>query len=256
MKTRLKEAANLLRRARHAIALTGAGISVPSGIPDFRSPGSGLWEQYDPFEVASIEAFRAHPERFYDWIRPLLAGFATARPNPAHLALSRLQQLGFLREVITQNIDGLHEKAGTREVLAVHGQADTVSCIVCGHRVSGADTRHAIESGAVPACALCHGVYKPDVVLFGEPLPPETTERAWRAAEMADVIVVAGSSLEVFPVNELPALVLQNQGSLVLINQGPTPFDRLASVRISGDVVEVLPAIADLLGTVPEGLSD
>ena len=250
MKTRLKEAANLLCRARHAIALTGAGISVPSGIPDFRSPGSGLWERYDPFEIASIDAFRADPERFYDWIRPLLAGFATAKPNPAHLALSRLQQLGRLREVITQNIDGLHEKAGTRDVLAVHGQAKTASCIVCGHQADGEDTLPTIERGGVPACVRCHGVYKPDVVLFGEPLPPQVTERAWRAAESADVMIIAGSSLEVFPVNELPALVLQNGGILILINQGPTGFDRSAAVRISADVAEVLPAIVDLMGAV------
>lgn len=243
----LKRAANLIRHARYAIALTGAGISVPSGIPDFRSPHSGLWEHYDPMEVASLASFRRHPERFYDWIRPLLETTRNARPNPAHEALARLQAAGYLHEIITQNIDGLHEAAGSHDVLPVHGHTRTGTCQQCRRSVEGDLLWRAVEAGEVPRCPTCGGVLKPDVILFGEILPMDIFERARQAAERADLVLVAGSSLEVAPAADLPLITLNRGGSLLIVNLGPTALDWYATLKIEGDVADVLPRIADLV---------
>ncbi len=242
----VEEAARLFREARYAVALTGAGISVPSGIPDFRSPGSGLWEKYDPLEVASLGSFLAYPERFYDWIRPLLSVTRAARPNPAHIALAHLQELGYLREIITQNIDGLHEEAGSRDVLAVHGHTRTATCVHCGQRTPADPLWEIVERGEVPRCT-CGGVLKPDVVLFGELLPHDVMERAQQAAARADLMLVAGSSLEVVPAADLPNLTLAAGGRLIIVNKGPTQLDHRATLKIEGDVAEVLPALVEAL---------
>ncbi len=238
-------AADILRASKYSVALTGAGISVPSGIPDFRSPGSGLWEKYDPMEVASIASFHEHPERFYDWLRPLLESTGAALPNPAHRALSELQDLSLLREIVTQNIDGLHEAAGARDVLPVHGHTRTASCVNCGASYPGSLLLPVVQRGAVPKCERsgCGGVLKPDVVLFGEVLPLEVLHGAHDAAGRAEVMIVVGSSLEVFPVNELPLRCLQNGGRLLVFNKGPTLVDDQATVKIEADVAEILPAI-------------
>lgn len=244
----VQEAARLIREARYAVALTGAGISVPSGIPDFRSPGSGLWEKYDPMEVASLGSFLAHPERFYDWIRPLLSVTRAARPNPAHVALTHLQEMGYLNEIITQNIDGLHEAAGSRDVLPVHGHARTATCVQCGQKTPAEPLWEVVERGEIPTCRLCGGVLKPDVVLFGELLPYDIMERAQQAAARADLMLVAGSSLEVVPAADLPLLTLAGGGRLLIVNKGPTQLDHRATLKIEGDVAEVLPAIVEELG--------
>ncbi|HEY65260.1 MAG TPA: NAD-dependent deacylase [Caldilineae bacterium] len=243
----IRRAAALLREARYVVALTGAGISVPSGIPDFRSPGSGLWERYDPFEVASLDAFLANPHRFYDWIRPLAEKARHAQPNPAHEALARLQAMGRLHEIITQNIDGLHEAAGSREVLHVHGHTRTATCTRCHTRMEAEPLWDVVLAGEVPRCHRCEGVVKPDVVLFGELLPLDVFEKARHAAERADLMLVVGSSLEVFPVAELPRLTLAQGGRLIIVNKGPTALDAHASLKIEEDVVEVLPAIVSEL---------
>ncbi len=247
----MKRAANLIRHARYAIALTGAGISVPSGIPDFRSPQSGLWERDDPMEVASLASFRRHPERFYDWIRPLLETTRNARPNPAHMALARLQAAGYLHEIITQNIDGLHEAAGSHDVLPVHGHTGSGTCLQCGRQVEGDVLWQAVEAGDVPRCTACGGLLKPDVILFGELLPMDVFERARQAAERADLVLVAGSSLEVAPAADLPLLTLNRGGSLLIVNLGPTALDWYATQKIEGDVAEVLPRLADLVLASP-----
>src|SRR5574338_9721 len=171
----LQKAAGLLRRAKHAVAFTGAGISTHSGIPDFRSAGSGLWERFDPMEVASLDVFRTRPERFYDWLRPLLQNIWSAQPNPAHQALARLEEVGILKALITQNIDDLHQRAGSRQIYEVHGSLRTMTCPRCQQvypsrhfqpMLAGAD-----GSGGLPRCPNCAVVMKPDITLFGEMLP-------------------------------------------------------------------------------------
>lgn len=241
----IARAAVLLREARHAIALTGAGHSTPSGIPDFRSPKTGLWEHVDPMEVASIHSFRRHPEAFYDWIRPLAERLLSAEPNRGHLALAELEAGGRLQAVITQNIDGLHQKAGSREVLELHGHLREVTCTRCYHVMP---TEEILDdfliSGRVPRCPVCGGVIKPNVVLFGEQLPIEAVNAAMEHVRQADLILVAGSSLEVMPASQLPFRVYEQGGRVIVVNLAPTHIDDRADVVIHGDVAEVLPRIA------------
>lgn len=242
----IQKAADLLRSSKHAVALTGAGHSTPSGIPDFRSPESGLWEQYDPMQVASIQAFRANPGAFYEWMRPLALQMAAAKPNPAHIALARLESLGILKAVITQNIDGLHTAAGSRRVLELHGHMRTASCLQCGRTVQAQSLiREYLQTGLVPACS-CGGVLKPDVVLFGEMLPLAVLMEAEAEARACDLMLVAGSSLEVAPAANLPFAALGSGAKLLLVNLQPTPADPYADVVIHDDVAVALPQIADI----------
>src|SRR5688572_638487 len=179
----IAQAAALLRRARSAVALTGAGLSTPSGIPDFRSPQSGLWAQADPLEVASLLTFRYNPERFFAWVRPLAALVRSAQPNAAHLALARMEAAGWLKSVLTQNIDGLHRRAGSRSVLELHGGLSTATCVRCYRRWPGGPVLDVfIDTGALPACADCGGLLKPDVTLMGEELATGVLKAARWAA--------------------------------------------------------------------------
>lgn len=243
-----EQLADLIRESTSTVALTGAGISVPSGIPDFRTPGEGVWSDVDPFEVASIDAFRRDPRRFWEFYRPRFAMLGDKRPNAAHNALSRLEERGMLDAVITQNIDRLHRAAGTRELIEVHGSIATSSCVTCG-RSYGLDEVDALfDTRGVAVCDVCPGLVKPDVVLFGEMLPVEAIERARALAAAADLMICVGSSLEVFPAAGLPELTLAHGGSVVLVTIGPTPYDREAAVKLGGDVAEELPAVLDALG--------
>lgn len=242
---RIARAARLLRRARYAIALTGAGISTPSGIPDFRSPGTGLWEDTDPMEVATLYAFRRCPAAFYAWMRPLARTLFSATPNPGHLALARLEAAGYLEAVITQNIDNLHQAAGSTEVLEVHGHLRSATCIEC-YRAQATDDllQGFLRSGEIPRCPACGGVLKPNVVLFGEQLPIDVINAAMSHVTSADLMLVAGSSLEVAPVSQLPLRVHRQGGRLIVVNLRPTNVDGAADVVIHGDVATVLPRIA------------
>lgn len=248
----IQQAAEILAASRHAIALTGAGHSTPSGIPDFRSPESGLWERYDPMVVASIYGFRMNPQAFYDWIRPLAKQMMEAQPNAAHVAMAELEQAGVIKTVCTQNIDELHYKAGSKHVLELHGSVRQATCIRCGHNVSTTDLWPAfVASGQVPRCPLCQaGILKPDVVLFGELLPMDVLLEAQREAERCDVMLVAGSSLEVYPAAELPTRAVQHGAKLILVNYQPTEMDPYAAVVIHADVAVVLPQIANKVKTL------
>ncbi|MGD9029239.1 MAG: NAD-dependent deacylase [Anaerolineae bacterium] len=241
----IQQVARLLRISHYPVALTGAGMSTPSGIPDFRSPESGLWEKVDPMQVASIYAFRRHPEAFYDWMRPLAQLVLQARANPGHLALAELEALGYLRAIITQNIDNLHQQAGSTEVLEIHGHVREATCIDCYHVQSTEDlSRDFLMSEAIPRCLRCGGVMKPNAVLFGEQLPVDVYNAAIRHLDAADLLLIAGSSLEVVPVCRLPSRVYRQGGRLIVINLTPTMVDDVADVVIRGDVAEVLPRVA------------
>jgi NAD-dependent deacetylase len=240
--------AELIADSRQAVALTGAGISVPSGIPDFRSPGTGLWENVDPMEVAHIDVFHRDPGRFWHFYGDRFNRLADKLPNRAHRALAQLEQAGLLRAVVTQNIDRLHHKAGTRELIEVHGTIDHSSCLDCARRYPLEEVSRRIESDAerVPRCD-CGRALKPDVVLFGEYLPHDALQRAEHLAGEADLILCVGSSLEVYPVAELPAMTLAAGGQVAIVTQGPTPFDHRAAVRCSGDVADELGSVLELL---------
>ncbi len=240
----LDRAADILCRAQYAIALTGAGVSTPSGIPDFRSPGSGLWEYANPMEVATIYAFRQNPQRFFDWIRPLAALTCEAEPNAAHHALAQLQRRGILHLIITQNIDGLHQRAGATQVAEVHGHTREATCMNC-YQVVPADRYLSkfISDGLTPRCAQCDGVLKPNVTLFGEALPAQAMLMSSQAARRCDTMLIAGSSLEVTPAADLPDLALAHHAKLIIVNFTSTHLDAWADVLIHGDVAEVLPHI-------------
>ncbi len=238
-------AATLLQEARYQVALTGAGTSTPSGIPDFRSPGSGMWERHNPTEVASIQSFRRNPQVFYNWIRPLATSLLTARPNPGHLALAKLERQGLLKAIITQNVDNLHQQAGSQEVLELHGHLREATCIKCYRVVSTQDLLDKfLASGEVPHCTRCGGVLKPNVILFGEQLPIQVVNAALMHTRKADLMLVIGSSLEVAPASHLPLMVLERNGRLIVINMTPTYIDDMADVVIYADLAEVLPRIA------------
>jgi NAD-dependent deacetylase len=240
----IQRAIGLIAEARHAVALTGAGLSTPSGIPDFRSPDTGLWANYNPMEIATVHAFRHHPEDFFKWIRPLTRQMAAAQPNPAHRALAQLEQSGRLATIITQNIDGLHQRAGTTDVVELHGNIYTATCIRC-YRAFASDIflRALIEEGHIPMCPICGHVLKPNVILFGEALPVQALMAAKRAVNQCDLLMVVGSSLEVSPAADLPVAALAHQARLIILNREPTHLDQQADVVIASNVAEVLPAI-------------
>jgi NAD-dependent protein deacetylase/lipoamidase len=242
--------AGLILESRSTVALTGAGISVPSGIPDFRTPGEGIWADVDPFEVASIDAFRRDPRKFWEFYRPRFSMLGDKRPNPAHRALTELESRGLLDAVVTQNIDRLHRAAGSREVIEVHGSIATSSCTSCGRSFELGEVEALFDDG-IAVCSDCGGDVKPDVVLFGEMLPLDAIERARQLAESADLMLCVGSSLEVFPAAGLPELTLARGGRVALITIGRTPYDGEAAIKLDGDVAVELPAVVAALGAAP-----
>ena len=235
--------AGMLRESASTVVLTGAGVSVPSGIPDFRTPGTGLWENVDPMEVAHIDAFHRDTARFWRYYRPRFNELGSKEPNGAHRALARLEEHGLVDAVITQNIDRLHRAAGSQRVIEVHGSIETSSCTSCGESVGIGEVDALFEAGEVALCRGCGGKVKPDVVLFGEFLPEQAMAEATRLCEGAELILCVGSSLEVYPVAGLPSVALNRGARLAIVTKGPTPYDRDASVRLDGDVVDELDAV-------------
>jgi NAD-dependent deacetylase len=246
--TAIAAAADLLKASRCAVALTGAGISTPSGIPDFRSPKSGLWENADAMRAATFWGFRENPQRFYDWVRPLVKTILDAQPNAAHLALAQLEQKGILKSVITQNIDMLHSRAGNTTIHEVHGHLREATCLSC-YRVYPSENlfKQFLLDYQAPHCSHCGGVLKPNVILFGEQLPYRDWQGAQDAARHCDLILVVGSSLEVAPVCDLPRMAKARGAKLIIINLQPTDQDALADVVIHADAAVVLPAIVTSL---------
>jgi NAD-dependent deacetylase len=238
-----EQLAGLLRESECTVALTGAGISVPSGIPDFRSPGTGIWENVDPLEVATIQAFRDDPARFWSFYRPRFAALGDKQPNAAHEALVELERRGLLDAVVTQNVDRLHRKAGTRRLIEVHGSIDTSSCVGCGASWPLEEVEGLFDAEGVAVCTACAGHVKPDVVLFGELLPDAAIAEAQGLAARAELLLCVGSSLEVYPVAGLPELTIASGGRVAIATKGPTPYDDAAAVRMDGDVVKDLSAV-------------
>lgn len=244
----IQRAAELIGGARHGLALTGAGVSAESGIPTFRGAG-GLWTRYDPVKVASIEYFMADPSAYWRRSKDRGRVALAARPNPGHHALAALEAGGRLVAVVTQNTDGLHQDSGSRTVIEVHGSSRTVQCLDCGNREPRSDVQARLDVEMPPRCGICGGTFlKPTVVLFGEPLPQAAIQQAFTLARQADVMLVVGSSLVVYPAAEIPLVATRSGAQLIVINAEPTPFDELAAVVIRGKSGEVLPEIVELIG--------
>jgi NAD-dependent deacetylase len=236
--------AELIRANQPCVVLTGAGVSTESGIPDFRSP-TGIWARYDPMEYATISAFRRDPVKVWDFYSKRLGVLLDAEPNAAHVALARLEAGGFVDAIVTQNIDRLHERAGSSDVIEVHGSIRTSSCLDCGNRVPLDEVACRLP---VPACDVCGAVLKPDVVMFGELLPEDAMARAAGLAQGAALMLVVGSSLEVWPVAGLPQETLDAGGTLAIVNRDATPYDRSATLLVRDSAAGVLNAVSSILG--------
>jgi len=244
----LQRAVDIIRASKKGVVLTGAGISTPSGIPDFRSPHDGLWENYNPMEVASLTAFRYDPVKFYSWMKELAKKIVEAIPNAAHLGLVELERAGKINTIITQNIDMLHKKAGSQNVLEVHGTLDTLTCVSCYRKYKGDDfIKPYLEDDIIPHCKHCGSILKPDLMLFGEQLPAKVWLRAVEASRNCDLMIVAGSSLEVLPVAGLPMHALEKGAHVILINHSQTYLDVRADVVLHDDVAKVIPKIVKML---------
>jgi NAD-dependent deacetylase len=235
--------AGLIRESACAVALTGAGVSVPSGIPDFRTPETGLWANVDPMEVAHIDVFERDPARFWSYYRPRFQSLGDKRPNAAHGALAELERRGLLEGTITQNIDRLHRAAGSQNVVEVHGSIETSSCRRCAASYGIDEVDELFDEGGVAICASCGGPVKPDVVLFGELLPESAMAQAQAMAARAELMLCVGSSLAVHPVAGLPQLTLEGGGRLAIVTKGPTPYDADATLKLAGEVEDELGAV-------------
>lgn len=242
----VQQASRLIKETNNGVIFTGAGISTPSGIPDFRSEGSGLWTRYLPMEVASLSAFRYYPERFYSWLRPLASHMLSAQPNPGHIAISQLQEMGYFQTIITQNMDGLHRRAGSKNILEVHGTFNSLTCVSCYYQYeSDQFIPPFIEHGVIPLCKHCGNILKPDIILFEEQLPMKTWLQAERISKNCDLMLIAGTSLEVIPSAKLPLYAIENGAKLIIINQTETYIDVRADVIVHEDVATILPLIVE-----------
>ena len=244
----IEKAAGLLTRARRGVALTGAGVSAESGIPTFRGEG-GLWTKYDPVKVSSIDSFMADPASYWQVSKDRGRVALAAKPNPGHTALAALEESGHLVAIVTQNTDGLHQDSGARRVIELHGSGRKVQCLDCGTIESRQDVQDRLSIEMPPRCRSCGGaLLKPTVVLFGEPMPVEAVTAAYELAVQADVMLVVGTSLVVYPAAEIPLVAVRAGAPMIVINAEPTPFDRFAEVVINGRSGEVLPEIVSLIG--------
>jgi NAD-dependent deacetylase len=242
------ELAELIGGSGCTVALTGAGVSVPSGIPDFRTPETGIWANVDPMKVAHIDVFERDPARFWSYYRPRFQSLGDKKPNAAHEALAELERRGLLEGVITQNIDRLHRAAGSENVVEVHGSIETSSCTRCASSFGLEEVDDLFDEEGVARCATCEGPVKPDVVLFGELLPESAMTMAQDLAQRAELMICVGSSLAVFPAAGLPRLTLENGGRLAIVTKGPTPYDEAADLKLDGEVDEELGAALAALG--------
>lgn len=239
----IERAKKLVQKSKKITALTGAGISVDSGIPDFRSEG-GLWERYDPHEYATIESFMQNPTKFWTMGRELAETMIKAEPNSAHRALTKLEEDGKLIGIITQNIDNLHQAAGSKKVVELHGNYLRAYCIECNEEYVGEKVHQRVANGEIPPrCEKCNGILKSEAVLFGEPLPEEAMQEAIHLCRETDLMLVIGSSLTIYPAAYLPQLAKNSGAKIVLVNLEGINRDSVADIVINGRATEVIPKI-------------
>jgi NAD-dependent deacetylase len=238
--------AHEIKHARRAVAFTGAGISAESGLGTFRGR-DGLWSRYDPAEVASIESFKREPRKFWEFAREIGWIFLTAKPNAAHMALAELESMKRLDSVITQNVDGLHQRAGSKHVVEIHGNVGRMICTRCSATCATERILDRIAQQEVPTCDRCGGTLKPDIILFGEPLPDRAFDQALKKVRSADLLLAVGTSLEVYPAATLPEIAKKGGAKVVSINSERTPWDDLCDHRVTGPAGEILPRIVQAI---------
>jgi NAD-dependent deacetylase len=232
--------------SRKVVALTGAGVSTPSGIPDFRSPSSGLWEIVDP-RIFTTQFFKESPREFYEVGHQFVPSILAAKPNEVHLLLANLEQKGLIAGLVTQNIDGLHQKAGSKRVFELHGNLRQAFCVDCRSVFPIEKVSTLLNQGQFPPlCTLCGGVLKIDVILFGDPMPIDFAA-ALDFVKDADLFLVMGTSLSVHPANLIPERAVDGFARLIIINREKTAFDHLADVVVNEDLIEFSRKLASLL---------
>jgi len=234
--------AQIIKKSKSAVVLTGAGISTDSGIPDFRSPGSGLWDKIDPMEALSTDVLYNSPKKFYNVGFSIITSMKDAAPNKAHYIVAKLEELGLIDLVVTQNIDGLHYKAGSRKVYEVHGTTRTCSCISCGEKYDTSPVEKKVRAGEIPPKCRCGGLIRPDVVLFGDMLP-DCFYESIRKVEISELLIVIGSSLSVSPVNYLAEICKR----LIIINIGETCYDSKSDIIIRENISLALERIMNYI---------
>lgn len=247
----ISQAAELIAAAQNGVAFTGAGISAESGIPTYRGHG-GVWTKYDPARYANIQSFYSEPEYYWSFFRDVRSKVLTeSKPNPAHEALAELERMGRIHTVITQNIDGLHAMAGSGRVLELHGNTRIFDCLSCGRTEPFESVLDLQKKSLIPECPDCSGRLKPRVVFFGESLNPQVLKDAVETTEGCDLMLVVGSTLQVYPAAHLPIMVHQNRKPVIILNLGPTELDHIADCRIEGKAAEALPAVVSEIGSAP-----
>ncbi len=245
---KIEKLANLIVNSENVVALTGAGMSTESGIADFRSPNSGLWTRVDPYEFASIHSYVANTSKNLEFMLEIGKAIFKARPNKGHKALSKLQKIGKLKGLLTQNIDRLHHKAKTKNIVEFHGNAYEAKCLTCG-RVYGITfmVNQVIKGNYSPSCENCRGMLKPNAIFFGEPLESKTLEAADEMIKDCDLLLVLGSSLVVYPVAFYPQKILSFGAKLAIINIQQTDMDSLAEVVIHEKIGDIFPIVVSLV---------
>ncbi|MGC9071840.1 MAG: NAD-dependent protein deacetylase [Acidilobus sp.] len=249
-----KRVAEALVSSEFAVMLTGAGVSTASGIPDFRGP-QGLWRRVDP-SLFEISYFYSNPLDSWRLFADRFGTLREVRPNPAHLGIARLEEIGLVKAVITQNIDGLHQAAGSRRVIELHGNARYAVCTECGRRYPVEEALSAVREGRLPTCPACGGLLKPDVVYFGEPLSPEALQEAYMMAENSDLFLVVGSSLAVSPANQLPVVAKARGARLMIVNMGETALDDIADLKVEAPVERFVPMVCAMAEDMVSAGSD
>jgi len=247
--TAILEAAEYVKKSRRTVAFTGAGISVGSGLMTFRGK-DGIWKRFDPAEVGSIQAFLENPERFWRFAREIGPELLGSKPNPAHLALTQLQHLGLLGSIITQNIDGLHQAAGSVDVIELHGNIRSVSCVSCQAVTPSSSHPHILDQHSVPRCDACGGLLRPDIVLFGEKLPQEAYTLALRRVRSCTLLLTIGTAMEVSPASDLPLIAKEGGARIININPSPSEADNYADFSLYGPSEEIVPRIVHALNVI------
>jgi len=239
----------ILTSSRFAIAFTGAGISAESGVPTFRG-SDGLWKRYRPEELATPEAFKRNPNLVWEFYKWRMRKILEARPNPAHYALAELERLGILKAVITQNVDDLHREAGSKNIVELHGNIFRVRCTSCNYKDNLKESGRVnefVEIKDLPKCPKCGSLLRPDVVWFGEALPREALDKAFRLAEKADVVIVVGTSGLVYPAAYIPYIVKEHGGKVIEVNVERSGITPIADVFLRGNAGEILPKLTELV---------
>jgi NAD-dependent deacetylase len=244
----IEKASRIIQSSQFCVVLTGAGISTPSGVPDFRSPVNGLWAHQDPMTVASLSTFTKRPDRFYAWLAPLAKKIISAQPSAAHLVLTALEKAGFIKAVITQNVDRLHQMAGSKHVVELHGNLANLICERCGKNYPvSIFLDEILNQTSLPLCTICHTVLKPDMVLYEQMLDEKIWAEAVELCQKSDLIFVIGTSLTVTPASSLPLLCCEHGGRVIINTLSPTYLDKQADVLLSMDVIEAIPEIGKSL---------